>query len=248
MKENKNEQNKDNCLYTNKSVPIKQYKNLYNKSVKDLIFKENRNMSGIYKWTNLINDNFYIGSSINLSKRFLKYFNTNMLTKNNMLINRAILKYGHIKFTLEILEYCSPKDIIEREQYYLDLLKPKYNTLKIAGSTYGYKHNKASLIKLKTRVVTEKTLDKMKARIQTEETKTKISKALGIPVLVTDLDKEDITKYISKVQAAVALGVSEFTIRRYITTKKLLLNRYLIVEIKPEKKRKVSLLVRWVEL
>ena len=235
MKENNGQ---DKCLFTEKSIPIKQYKDLDNKSVKDLIFKENRNMSGIYKWTNLINGNFYIGSSINLSKRFLKYFNNNLLTKNNMLINRAILKYGHIKFSLEILEYCSSKDIIKREQYYLDLLKPKYNTLRIAGSSYGYKHNEASLIKLKTRVVTEKTLNKMKARIQSEETKAKISKALGIPVLVTDIDKEDMTQYISKSQAGIALGVSEFTIRRYILSNKLLFNRYLIAEIKPEEKNK----------
>ena len=36
-------------------------------------------MSVIYKWTNLINNKTYIGSSINLSKRFVKYYDDNIL-------------------------------------------------------------------------------------------------------------------------------------------------------------------------
>jgi NUMOD1 domain-containing protein len=161
-----------------------------------------------------------------------------------MLINKAILKYGRVNFSLEILEYCSNKDLIKREQYYLDLLKPEYNILKLAGSSYGYKHNEVSLIKFRTRVVREETLSKMKARIQSENTKIKISKALGIPVIVTDIDKENVIQYFSKSQAAKIIGVSESTIRRYIISKKLLFNRYSIVEIiKSKKKRKVPLLV-----
>jgi len=30
--------------------------------------------------------------------------------------------------------------LIEREQYYIDLLNPEYNILKIAGSRLGVKH------------------------------------------------------------------------------------------------------------
>jgi hypothetical protein len=38
-------------------------------------------------WTNSINNSTYMGSSVNLSSRFLKYFNKNALKKNNMLIS-----------------------------------------------------------------------------------------------------------------------------------------------------------------
>lgn len=55
------------------------------------------------------------------------------------LIYRAILKYGHKNFTLEILEYCGKDETIEREQYYLDLLEPTYNILTVAGSPLGRK-------------------------------------------------------------------------------------------------------------
>jgi group I intron endonuclease len=41
---------------------------------------------------------------------------------------------------LEILQYCDQSDVISREQYYLDLLKPEYNILKTAGSPLGFKH------------------------------------------------------------------------------------------------------------
>jgi hypothetical protein len=35
------------------------------------------------------------------------------------------------------LEYCDLENIIDREQYYIDLLKPEYNVLKDAGSSLG---------------------------------------------------------------------------------------------------------------
>lgn len=49
-------------------------------------------------------------------------------------IYAAILKYGHSNFSVEILEYCKRSDVIDREGYYFNLLKPKYNLLPTAGS------------------------------------------------------------------------------------------------------------------
>jgi group I intron endonuclease len=45
------------------------------------------------------------------------------------MIYRALLKYGYASYKLDILEYCKTNALIEREQYYLDLLKPEYNIL-----------------------------------------------------------------------------------------------------------------------
>ena len=47
----------------------------------------------------------------------------------------------HSFASYEILEYCEPKKCIEREQHYIDLLKPEYNILLKAGSLLGYKHS-----------------------------------------------------------------------------------------------------------
>jgi group I intron endonuclease len=73
-----------------------------------------------------------------------KYYSITFLERTlkraRSIINASLLKNGYSNFTLEILEYCDPEKAIEREQYYLDLLKPDYNILKTAGSSLGFKH------------------------------------------------------------------------------------------------------------
>lgn len=71
-----------------------------------------------------------------------------------------MLKYRHSAFSLEILEYCDPLSLITREQYYLDLLKPELNILRVAGSSAGFKHREKtkellSIIGLKRKVSEE---------------------------------------------------------------------------------------------
>jgi group I intron endonuclease len=90
-----------------------------------------------------------------LSRRLGEYFNFNQISKGKMSINKALLKYGYSNFQLEILEYCEPSDVIQREQYYIDLLGPEYNILKTAGSSFGYKHTAETLAKLRGRTLSE---------------------------------------------------------------------------------------------
>ena len=45
------------------------------------------------------------------------------------------------------MEYCEPSVLLEREQYYLDTLKPEYNILKTAGTTAGVKRSEATILK-----------------------------------------------------------------------------------------------------
>lgn len=129
-------------------IPILFYLNT--KQDKSLIYKENENKSGIYRWNNLITRESYIGSSISLSRRFSNYYSLVYIKKrvHSSKIYKALLKYGYKNFSLDILEYCEPSQLIKREQFYLDLLKPEYNILKVAGSTLGFKHSKATKIKM----------------------------------------------------------------------------------------------------
>lgn len=73
--------------------------------LKKSIIDENKGKAGVYCWVNLITGNTYIGSSINLAKRFQNYFSYNYIsdTKRNMLIEKALLKYGYSNFRLDIL-------------------------------------------------------------------------------------------------------------------------------------------------
>ena len=62
---------------------------------------------------------------MDLRRRFKEYFNVNHLLRNkNLAICAALAKYGYSQFSLEVLEYCDPSNILKREQYYLDLIKP----------------------------------------------------------------------------------------------------------------------------
>lgn len=64
-----------------------------------------------------------------------------------MIIKKVLLKHGYSQFKLEIIEYCNSKDLIEREQFFIDMLKPEYNTLKTDYSSLSFKHSKESLVK-----------------------------------------------------------------------------------------------------
>lgn len=73
--------NNNNNNNSNKSIPstkcdrlispIKSYENA--ELLKDMILKDNKGKSGIYRWVNNINNKTYIGSGVNLTKRLRSY-------------------------------------------------------------------------------------------------------------------------------------------------------------------------------
>ena len=72
-----------------------------------IINKEQWNKSGIYKITNLINKNFYIGSTKNIGSRYRTHVYTLKNNKSNCtILQNAINKYGLINFVFEVIEIC----------------------------------------------------------------------------------------------------------------------------------------------
>ena len=136
-------------------IPIKSYSNV---SVdKSKILEENKNKSGIYMWTNLINGKCYIGSAVNLSNRLSNYYSTtymeDALNRSNSHIYRALLKNGYENFSLTILEYCEPEQCLEREDFYLSSENHEYNILEKAGSSIGRKHSDKTKTKISDAMV-----------------------------------------------------------------------------------------------
>lgn len=118
-----------------------------------------------------------------------------------MVINKALLKYGYSEFKLEILEYCNPKELAIREQYYMDHLYPEYNVLKTAYSSLGYKHS-------------EKTLVKINRNLK------RLNLSKSIKVVVTNLENNVSMEYVSITEAAKSLNTNKTILREYILNKK----------------------------
>ena len=127
--------------------PVRVY---YPKLNRNLIGTDNKKRVVIYQWINLINGKTYIGSASTGSTRLLNYFNTKIISRNLPIYN-SLKKYGHNNFCLAILEdlgqlnKVSKSFILEREQFYLDILFTRYLDIKLnlsptAGTTLGYKH------------------------------------------------------------------------------------------------------------
>ena len=95
---------------------------------------------GIYKITNTVTRKFYIGSAVNIKKRFwLHRYQLSANTHRNRHLQNSWNKHGEDSFTFEVLEYCEKERLIEREQFYIDNEKPAYNISPTAGNSLGVK-------------------------------------------------------------------------------------------------------------
>ena len=85
--------------------------------------------NGIYKITNNETGEFYVGSSKNIERRWREHKRPSAWKKypNNRMY-QDMKMFGTDAFTLEVLEEC--ENLVEREQHWIDALKPTYNTVK----------------------------------------------------------------------------------------------------------------------
>lgn len=81
--------------------------------------------TGIYKITCIVNGKIYIGSSIDIARRFREHRSRlKMQTHSSVHLQRSWNKHGKDKFLFSIIEECDQNNLIEREQYWIDELKP----------------------------------------------------------------------------------------------------------------------------
>jgi group I intron endonuclease len=86
----------------------------------------------------------YIGSSIRVEKRCMQHFSN--LRKNqhhSRRLSKAFVKYQGKGFECGILEECLPEELEEREQFWIDKLKPRYNSRMQADSNRGLRMTEA---------------------------------------------------------------------------------------------------------
>jgi group I intron endonuclease len=107
------------------------------------------NFAGVYEIVSTTTGHRYVGSAVNIRKRWA--------------IHRCLLKYGkhskrlqaafnnHEVFEFHILVACESFEILRYEQWFLDHFQPEYNFCKVAGLAgwKGSKHTEEELVKMR---------------------------------------------------------------------------------------------------
>ena len=111
-------------------------------------------ISGVYRITNAITGDFYIGSSKDVKRRWEshKWPSTWNRYSNNPLY-KDMQKYGVENFEFEILAEVEPEELKEAEQQFIEKLQPTYNNRNANGfdferyKDYQKEHNKSDKYK-----------------------------------------------------------------------------------------------------
>lgn len=150
--------------------------------------------SGIYQIENQINGKRYVGSAMNLRKRWQAHLSAlRRSVHHNPHLQAAFRKHGEAAFMFATLESVGPHGLIGREQHYLETLNPEYNICPTAGSSLGRPCSRETRQKMSKALTgkghpnygkhhSEETRAKMsvahKGRPKSEETRRKLSLAL----------------------------------------------------------------------
>ena len=107
-------------------------------------------MGIIYKISNSVDDRVYIGSTINLNKRWNEHKRDLSNNKHhNIYFQNFVNKYGINVLKFNILETIVKKNILNREQFYLDTIKNKFNIAKNAiAPMMGKSHTEEAIEKI----------------------------------------------------------------------------------------------------
>ena len=98
-------------------------------------------ISAVYRITNTITGDFYIGSSKNVKQRWANHKCKSMWKQcpNNPMY-QDMQKYGVDKFVFEILEEVEPEQLKEKEQQFIEKMHPTYNNINAKG--FDFERNK----------------------------------------------------------------------------------------------------------
>lgn len=90
-------------------------------------------ISGVYSITNNVTGELYIGSSKDIKKRWYSHRSPSAWKKQpNLKLYQDMAQYGRDNFIFEVIEETT--NLREREQYWIEQLKPSYNSF----WAYGY--------------------------------------------------------------------------------------------------------------
>ncbi len=94
--------------------------------------------SGIYVIRNEVSGKMYVGSAVDIAKRLAKHrYQLRSGVHPSKHLQASFNKYGDAAFETATLEVCEDHQLVEREQHWINVLKPAYNKRLIAESNVG---------------------------------------------------------------------------------------------------------------
>ena len=158
---------------------------------------------------------------------------------------------------MDILEYCSKTNLLEKEQFYIDNLNPEYNILKFAYSVLGYKHSPENIKKFKSKIISPEHKEILslthKNKLVSQETRDKLAVATanhkknnpltpealanitaktlereGVPVAVLNTQTNELREFTNQTEAGEFLGVSRQAVYNAIKRKRPIKEIYVI--------------------
>lgn len=126
--------------------------------------------SGVYAIVDTTDGRTYIGSSVDIPRRFRQHKRMLNLGKHaNAHLNRAWAAHSPEAFYFKILLFCAPDQVLTYEQRAIeafDAVVRGFNQLPVAGSTAGRKHTEAARAKMSEahigRITTERARENMR--------------------------------------------------------------------------------------
>ena len=82
-------------------------------------------MIGVYKITNNVTGETYIGASVNIRRRFMEHKTPNAY--GNDRLHGDMQRLGIEQFSFDVIEECDRQHLQERELFHIRTLKPSYN-------------------------------------------------------------------------------------------------------------------------
>lgn len=197
-------------------------------------------MIGIYKITSP-SKRTYIGQSIDIENRWIKYKNINN-SKVQQKLYRSFIKYGIDNHIFEILEECPIDELDNTEIKWINHFKTNKTGLNIleggGNSRKGVKHTNETKQKMSDSHLgkqdTEQTKNKKsqsaKGKIKNETHRTNLSKscseAFGRPIIQKSLNGEFIKEWNTGKQASVELNLSYTSINNCCRRKEINSTKY----------------------
>ena len=173
----------------------------------------------VYRIRNKLTNDLYIGSAINFTKR--KAIHKRLLRRNvhhSRYLQNAFNVYKEDGFIFEIVELIADiNTLLNREQYWIDILHPAYNTMKDIKSHIGIKRSEETKHKMSlsqtgkkhSKETIQKLRDIFTGKIQSTETKIKRAKKAYKSIIQINRNTNEVVKmWESATIASTTLGIS----------------------------------------